>query len=386
MTDCKQFLPDLCAWIDGELEDSAALEAHLAECASCRALAAQYRQLDTMLAAVEPPSGLHEHIMQGVSAACAPKRRFVFGSATAVAAVAAVLLLAIGMGWIRAPRMKSADTAAAEAATESAVYNETMRVPSGATEDTAKDTDIAAAAEPFALYAEEAPAEAVEVPAAKAEEVVVTEESPDEAPKMAAAKPTASEPVEKGAVADRTSVANSPAKTAEEAADGTAPEAVMQSGKASAEEADVSACWLLTQSLPDTLPDAFASLQFTWGEVGVPGCPVWSAETDEAGFRALLDACGDLSGSVIGDGAPYRIILLPDADAGQLIWHIHAEAAQLPVGMQASLCFEADADGVLCAETDPVTLWALYLCWQDALHGETQWSSSSVGARIVLEP
>ena len=35
MKNCEQFLPELNAWIDGELEDSRALEAHLAECASC---------------------------------------------------------------------------------------------------------------------------------------------------------------------------------------------------------------------------------------------------------------------------------------------------------------------------------------------------------------
>ena len=74
MSACDQFLPNLCAWLDEELdeEESAAMEAHVAQCASCRALAAQYRRLDAAMAAVEPPAGLHEHIMRGISAHHSP--------------------------------------------------------------------------------------------------------------------------------------------------------------------------------------------------------------------------------------------------------------------------------------------------------------------------
>lgn len=130
MKNCEQFLPDLCAWLDGELKDSRALEAHLAECASCRALAEQYRQLDTELAAVAPPPELHERIMQAVTMQTMAtthkaKRRFAFGSATAVAAVAAVLVLAIGSGWIQLPAWKNAESAAPAAFdTAASVENE----------------------------------------------------------------------------------------------------------------------------------------------------------------------------------------------------------------------------------------------------------------------
>lgn len=125
MSNCDQYLPDLCAWMDGELEDSQALEAHLAQCASCRALVAQYRQLDVAIARVDPPAELHAHIMQGVTASHSPKakRRFAFGSATAVAAIAAALVLSIGMGWISIPRWQnsaSTNEAAADSAAPAA--------------------------------------------------------------------------------------------------------------------------------------------------------------------------------------------------------------------------------------------------------------------------
>ena len=118
MKSCDQYLPELCAWLDGELEDSRELEDHLAGCASCRAIAAQYRRMDAMLADVTPPANLHSHIMSGITAPHAPKakRRFAFGSAAAVAATAAVLLLVVGAGLVAIPRWtganKSADTAA----------------------------------------------------------------------------------------------------------------------------------------------------------------------------------------------------------------------------------------------------------------------------------
>ncbi len=113
MKDCDQYLPDLCAWLDGELEDSSGLEAHLAGCASCRALAAQYRRIDAAMADVTPPANLHSHIMQGLNNAHSPKakRRFAFGSATAVAATAAALLLVVGAGLIALPRWSRNSTA-----------------------------------------------------------------------------------------------------------------------------------------------------------------------------------------------------------------------------------------------------------------------------------
>ena len=135
MSACDQFLPNLCAWLDEELdeEESAAMEAHVAQCASCRALAAQYRRLDAAMAAVEPPAGLHEHIMRGISAHHSPKakRRFAFGSATAVAAAAAALLLAVGSGLITLPQWGASQ--AADSATPMAAADVNLAANSAAT-------------------------------------------------------------------------------------------------------------------------------------------------------------------------------------------------------------------------------------------------------------
>lgn len=148
MSACDQFLPNLCAWLDGELdeEESAAMEAHVAQCASCRALAAQYRRLDAAMAAVEPPAGLHEHIMRGISAHHSPKakRRFAFGSATAVAAAAAALLLAVGSGLITLPQWgasQAADSAAPMAAADVNLAAKSADTSGGDTELESELTD-----------------------------------------------------------------------------------------------------------------------------------------------------------------------------------------------------------------------------------------------------
>ena len=188
MKNCEQFLPELNAWIDGELEDSRALEAHLAECASCRALADQYRRMNAALADVDPPVQLHAHIMQGVTEAHSPKakRRFAFGSATAVAAVAAALLLAVGSGWISLPQWTGSanQTAYDTATTPAAAPKETASTNAASLEAAAsadEDTDTnaltvdygasftlgpdAAADGTDAADAESEPAEEAEAPA-----------------------------------------------------------------------------------------------------------------------------------------------------------------------------------------------------------------------------
>ena len=124
MKPCDQFLPELCAWLDGELNDSRELEAHLAECASCRAIAEQYRRIDTLLADVTPPANLHSHIMAGITASHSPKakRRFAFKSATAVAACAAALLLVVGAGLITLPRWNGVGRSTEAAMDDAVVY------------------------------------------------------------------------------------------------------------------------------------------------------------------------------------------------------------------------------------------------------------------------
>jgi len=117
-------LPELCAWLDGELEDSRELEAHLANCASCRAIAAQYQRMDAMLADVTPPANLHSHIMSGITASHSPKakRRFAFKSATAVAACAAALLIVVGAGLISLPPWNGVGKASEAAMDDAVVY------------------------------------------------------------------------------------------------------------------------------------------------------------------------------------------------------------------------------------------------------------------------
>ncbi len=88
-------------------EEDARLEAHLAECPDCRRTLADYQKNDAGLAGFEPklPDDFTENVMRAVRAEprtfeVKKPRRFTFGIATAAAAVAAVVLLAIGSGML----------------------------------------------------------------------------------------------------------------------------------------------------------------------------------------------------------------------------------------------------------------------------------------------
>lgn len=158
MKDCDHYQADLSAWLDGELQDSRDLEAHLANCASCRARAAQYHRLDCTLADVTPPPELHRHIMAGFHRTHSPKakRRFAFGSATAVAAAA--LLLLLGTSLVALPRWSASHsaTSSAENASALAVYDDA----DGASDTSAPETPESVWVESTSLTADSAPAAA----------------------------------------------------------------------------------------------------------------------------------------------------------------------------------------------------------------------------------
>ena len=143
-------------------EEEQALQAHLAECADCRQALEEYEKLDALLRSVriEAPEGLVENVMRAVEAEPrrsepAKKRRLPFGFATAAAAVAAVLLLAVNAGWLpgltqgsaKLFPMKSADivepAAEAEPVPEPEAAAEAMPAPA---------EEPAAAEEPEASY------------------------------------------------------------------------------------------------------------------------------------------------------------------------------------------------------------------------------------------
>jgi anti-sigma factor RsiW len=89
-------------------EEERALQEHLARCPDCRQALKEYERIDALLRSIPPaeaPEGLTERIMQAVEAEPrrsepVKKRKLPFGFATAAAAVAAVLILAVSGGWL----------------------------------------------------------------------------------------------------------------------------------------------------------------------------------------------------------------------------------------------------------------------------------------------
>ena len=90
------------------LEEEQALDQHLAECADCRQALEDYKKIDELLRETrqEVPADLTANVMRAVEAeprrveAKPKKRRLPFGFATAAAAVAAALILAVNAGWL----------------------------------------------------------------------------------------------------------------------------------------------------------------------------------------------------------------------------------------------------------------------------------------------
>lgn len=110
MCDCDQALEWISAALDGALtpEEQRRLDAHLAACAECRALAKELRQLQReMPGEAEVPAGFHQAVMDRIAAEQVvpfpPKKREnrTWRSWAALAAVFAVVAVGGGMG--RAP-------------------------------------------------------------------------------------------------------------------------------------------------------------------------------------------------------------------------------------------------------------------------------------------
>ncbi|MBQ2618238.1 MAG: zf-HC2 domain-containing protein [Oscillospiraceae bacterium] len=112
---CTQAIDLMSAMLDGELspEQAAELQAHLAVCPECARLMEAMQGLDEQVAALrEPaPEGLKKGVLyridQATGKAKTPKRRW-FGAGTAMGAVAAVLVLLVGVGVIPLKPQKAA--------------------------------------------------------------------------------------------------------------------------------------------------------------------------------------------------------------------------------------------------------------------------------------
>ena len=104
---CEQAMELLSPMLDGELDPqlSEALEAHLEACPDCKALADSLRGLDVQLAGLKEPApeslkrGVLYKIDQATGKAKKPRSRW-FGPGTVIGAVAAVLVLLVGVGVI----------------------------------------------------------------------------------------------------------------------------------------------------------------------------------------------------------------------------------------------------------------------------------------------
>lgn len=123
---CEQALILLSGHLDGQntQEEELVLQAHLEVCAECRALLDTFTAVDQGVAALEaePPAALLSGVMERIKSAppmgAQPKKhRFFFGPGTAVAAVAAVLLLVLGTGNLQNLQLGRASVAQPEGAT-----------------------------------------------------------------------------------------------------------------------------------------------------------------------------------------------------------------------------------------------------------------------------
>ena len=108
---CQQALELLSGHIDNTNteEQEAMLQEHLSTCEHCQELLRAYEELDQGICELEaePPAALAENVMKAVrqEAQMPGKRKFFFGPGTALAAVAAVLVLALGSGVFQLPQL-----------------------------------------------------------------------------------------------------------------------------------------------------------------------------------------------------------------------------------------------------------------------------------------
>ncbi len=104
---CEQALSLMSASMDGELspEQETLLQAHLDSCPDCRRVMEAMKGLDLQVSALQEPApeglkkGVLYRIDQATGRVLTPRRRW-FGPGTAVGAVAAVLVLLVGLGVI----------------------------------------------------------------------------------------------------------------------------------------------------------------------------------------------------------------------------------------------------------------------------------------------
>lgn len=119
-------------------DEEQALREHLAQCPDCRQALEEYENIERLLreSRQEVPAGFAANVMRAVEAeprkAASKTRRWPFGFATAAAAVAAVLLLAVNAGWLPSLSMGSAKLA--DSATPAAAEPATAEEPAAPAE------------------------------------------------------------------------------------------------------------------------------------------------------------------------------------------------------------------------------------------------------------
>ncbi len=120
---CEEALALMSAKLDGALspDEEAELQEHLATCPDCRALMETLEGLDEKLADLrEPaPEGLKKGVLYRIDQATGkakPARRRWFGPGTALGAVAAILVLLVGLKVIPLPMLERTDSAVAKGA------------------------------------------------------------------------------------------------------------------------------------------------------------------------------------------------------------------------------------------------------------------------------
>lgn len=109
---CEEALVLLSGHLDGANtpEEEARLEDHLARCPDCRRILDAYSAIDQGILELseEPPAQLHDRIMAAVAAEAKPSRRRCVRPAVMGLAAAAVLCLALGLGYL--PRQTEEST------------------------------------------------------------------------------------------------------------------------------------------------------------------------------------------------------------------------------------------------------------------------------------
>lgn len=165
MKTCEDYIADMNLSIDGLLspEEEQALQAHLADCPSCRSLYRSYREIQDAIdeAEVEPPKGLRHSVMTQIreeKVRHSPKGVLKRMRFTLVAAVIALVIVSAGK-YIGTPHGSTAassemESAAAAEAAEAAPQDEGAAF-AAAPQDVPENADTAEEAEEEATAAAE---------------------------------------------------------------------------------------------------------------------------------------------------------------------------------------------------------------------------------------